>query len=315
MTYIKDPIMTPANKTIPPFAIKQAIVGVELGDSDTTVLRYFDFFARQIPVASAYYLHVLPEAALFDSIIKRDKQSAMMSTHELNAEVMQEMRANLEKNLAAQSVHNVDFDVREGNPLKELLEEAEEINADLLVIGQNNAEGPHGILARNLARKTDCNAFIIPDNSPAQIRHILVPIDFSPMSVKSLQTALALNRQLKSPAAITCVNIYQLPSVAAYRIGKTSEELKETIEHDRLSAFNDFLRSYGVTNQDRVEAELIENVVGDVGTYIFDYARAHQADLIIIGAKGHSTVERLLLGSVTERLLLQNNNIPTLVVK
>jgi len=306
--------MTPTNKTIPPFAVKQAIIGVELGATDEAVLRYFHFFAQQVPTDSAYFLHVLPEASLFDNIMQREEQAAM-STHELNSEVVREMKAKLENNVASQPVKSIDFDVREGNPLKELLEEAEDMNADLLVIGQNNAAGPHGILARNLARKAACNALIIPDEAPMQINRILIPVDFSPMSVKSLKMALALNRQLQSPAEIVCVNVFQTPSVAAYRIGKTDEELKEMIERDRLDAFDDFLRSYGVTDQDKVSTELIENVVGDIGTYLYDYAKGHAIDLIVIGAKGHSTVERLLLGSVTERLLIQNNSIPTLVVK
>lgn len=306
--------MTTANKTITPFTVKQAIVGIELGTTDENVLRYFHFFAKQVPVAAAYYLHVLPEFALFDNFVQRE-QHAVMSTHELNSEVIREMRAKFEQDLTSQPVGQIDFDVREGNPLKELLEEAEEMNADLLVIGQKDAEGPHGILARNLARKTDCNALIIPGNAAARIERIMVPIDFSPMSVKALKMALALNRQLATPAEIICVNVYQTPSVAAYRIGKTTEELRQTIEQDRLSAFQDFLRSYGVTDQDKVVTELIENIVGDVGTYLYDYAHEHAVDLIVIGAKGHSTVERLLLGSVTERLLWQNNTVPTLVVK
>ncbi len=306
--------MTTSNKTIPTFDVKQAIVGIEFGATDEAVLQYFHFFAQQIPVASAYYLHVLPEYALFDNFIKREAHG-IRSTHELNNEVIQEMRAKLEKSLESQPVGSIDFDVREGDPLKEMLEEAEEMNADLLVIGQKDAGGPHGILARNLARKMDCNALIVPGNAAPQISRILVPIDFSPMSVKALKIALALNRKLRVPAEIVCANVYQTPSIAAYRIGKTTEELKQTLEQDRLAAFNDFLESHGVTNEDNVHTELIENVVGDVGTYLYDFAREKEIDFIVIGAKGHSTVERLLLGSVTERLLLQNNAIPTLVVK
>jgi nucleotide-binding universal stress UspA family protein len=306
--------MTPSDKTIPPFEVEQAIVGLELGVTDETVLPYFYFFARQVPVASAYFLHVLPEYSLFDNIIQREERAAM-STHELNSEVIRKMKTKLETDLTEQPVKSIDFDVREGNPLKELLKEAEEMNADLLVIGQNNAAGPHGIMARNLARKANSNVLIIPGKATAQIRRMLIPIDFSPMSVKSLKIALALNRRLDTPAEIVCANVFQTPSVAAYRIGKTSEELREIIVQDRMSAFRDFLYSHGVTEEDQVVTELIENVVGDIGTYLYDYASENAIDLIVIGAKGHSTVERLLLGSVTERLLVQNNTVPTFVIK
>lgn len=306
--------MTSANKTIEPFEVKQAIVGLELGATDSGVLRYFHFLADQIPIGSAYYLHVLPEFSLFDNIIQREER-ALMSGNELNSEVIRKMKAQLEKDLTTQPIKSIDFDVREGDPLRELLKEAEELNADLLVIGQKDASGPHGILSRNLARKTHCNALIIPDTPTPQIRRILVPIDFSPSSVKALKIALALNHHLETPADIVCVNVYQTPSIAAYRIGKTVEELKTMIEEDRQNAFRDFLTSYGVKKEDDVSIELIENIVGDVGTYLYDYAMINDVDFIVIGAKGHSAVERLLLGSVTERLLMQNNSVPTLVVK
>ena len=46
-----------------------------------------------------------------------------------------------------------------------------------------------------------------------------------------------------------------------------------------------------------------------------DYAYDKKADLIVMGAKGHSQVELLLMGSVTEKVLAVNESIPTLVVK
>ena len=47
----------------------------------------------------------------------------------------------------------------------------------------------------------------------------------------------------------------------------------------------------------------------------FDWLRAQGVDLVVMGAKGHSKVELLLLGSVTEHFLGINSRVPTLVVK
>ena len=52
-----------------------------------------------------------------------------------------------------------------------------------------------------------------------------------------------------------------------------------------------------------------------IAQYIMDYATSEEAGLIVMGAKGHSQVELLLMGSVTEKLLAINESIPTLVVK
>jgi nucleotide-binding universal stress UspA family protein len=98
-------------------------------------------------------------------------------------------------------------------------------------------------------------------------------------------------------------------------IGKTREELQDIVEKDRMESFKLFLENYGADQAANVKTELIENKLGDIGTYIMDFAQDNEADMIVIGAKGHSRVERLLLGSVTERLLSENETIPTLVVK
>ncbi len=306
--------MPDPNKTIHPFSVQQAVVAVGLGESDDELLDYLDFFARQIPIAKAEFLHVLPTFDLFNTLFKRESEG-IVSNYELNEEAIREMKAETKAKLEKQQIGKVEFDVREGNPLEELLKEVEETKADLTIIGQKSAAGQHGILARNLARKTASNALIVPEASPKSLRKILVPIDFSPSSVKSLQIALGINQQLKEPAEIICLNVFEMPSVVSVYIRKTTEELKKMVEQDRMDSFNDFLRTYGGSEIGSLKTVLIENKVGDIGTYIMDYATSIKADLIIIGAKGHSRVELLLLGSVTERLLSENDIIPTLVVK
>ncbi|MBK7873046.1 MAG: universal stress protein [Saprospiraceae bacterium] len=313
--------MSDSTTAIVPLQVKQAVVALELGDSDEKLLDYLDFFARQVPIASAEFLHVLPKFDLFNSLFGKEGEG-MVSNYELNEETIREMKietkARLEKrNIlpSGRQMEKVEYDVREGNPLEELLKEVIETKADLVVIGQKNARGQHGILARNLARKTSSNALIVPEAARKSLRKILVPIDFSASSIKGLQMALAINQELKEPADIICVNVYEMPNIAAVYIRKTTDELKKMVEQDRTEAFRAFLRTYGGPEHHLVKTVLIENKVGDIGTYLMDYALETNANLLIMGAKGHSKVELLLLGSVTERLLSENDLIPTLIVK
>ena len=48
---------------------------------------------------------------------------------------------------------------------------------------------------------------------------------------------------------------------------------------------------------------------------VYDYARGEHADLIVMGVKGKSNDEEFLIGSVAERLIQSDRDIPVLLVR
>lgn len=306
--------MTKSSSAIQPFQVRQAMVALELGPTDEKILEYLDFFTKEIPTGAAYFLHVLPKFDLLNTMMEREAE-ALVSNYEINDEVVSRMERKIRSRLTDDQTIHIEFDVKEGNPLEELLEDTNDVKADLVVIGQKSGVSQHGILAKNLARKAQCNVLIIPDKAKAQIRKILVPVDFSEHSVKALRTAIALNKELYEPAEIVCLNIYEVPNLSVYKIQKTKEQFQEMLEKDHSDAFHAFLNTHIPEQKDAVQVELICREGPGVAQYIIDYASENEADLIVMGAKGHSQVELLLMGSVTEKLLAINEAIPTLVVK
>ena len=184
-----------------------------------------------------------------------------------------------------------------------------------MVIGQKSGASQHGILAKNLARRLDSNALVIPDLAQSRIRTILVPVDFSGNSARALRAVVAINRRLDKPARIVALNVYEMPNFSVYRIQKTRQQLKRMIEADRQEAFTHFLRTFVGEDHEMIETALTEREAPGIAHYLIDFARENQVDFIVMGAKGHSKVELLLLGSVTEKILNDNESIPTLVVK
>ena len=293
---------------VKPLEFTQAMVALELSETDEPVLTYFDFLTRQVPTAAAYFVHVLPPVEFVSEEAAREK-------YEINSDVTQRMRLKIKDRITDENSIYIEFDVRQGNPLEELLKDAEDVGADLVVIGQRSGVEHHGILAKNLVRKTKGDALIIPDQSQARLKKILVPIDFSNNSVRALQRACALNLKLDEPAEIICLNVFEMPNLSVYKIGRTPEQFKSMIEEDRKMAFDNFIRNYVPNNTDSIRTELVEKEIPGIGHYICDYAEQNDIDMIVIGARGHSKVELLLLGSVTEKVLSDNERIPTLVVK
>lgn len=297
-----------------PFRIKDLMVALELGTSDEPVLNYIDFLSEHVPIATAYFAHVLPRFDLYSSYYQREA-SAMISNYEINTEVIDSMRKKLEARKIKANTLRMKLEVQEGNPLERMLEEAEDRNVDLLVIGQRSGSGEHGIVARNLARRVSGNALIVPEKSKRRLSRILVPIDFSENSTRALEVALEMKERLGDKLEVLAAHVYEMPNLSIYKVQKTFDQLKSMVEDDRRQAFDDFMEDKFPAYQHDVELVMIEREMPGIARYILDYAEDSEVDMILIGAKGHSTVERLLLGSVTEKLVSLNESIPTLVVR
>ena len=290
------------------------MVALELGPTDNKILEYLDFFTKEIPTGAAYFLHVLPKFDLLNTMMEREAR-ALVSNYEINDEVITRMERKIRSRLTDDHTVHIEFDVKEGNPLEELLEDTNDVKADLVVIGQRSGASQHGILAKNLARKAPYNAMVIPDKAKPRIKKILVPVDFSEYAIKALRTAVALNLELYERAEIVCLNIYEVPNLSVYKIQKTKEQFQDMLEKDHRDAFTAFLNTHIPEHKDNIKVELACREGAGIAQYIMDYAVNNQADLIVMGAKGHSQVELLLMGSVTEKLLAINETTPTLVVK
>lgn len=302
-----------ASTHITPFHISEMMVALELGPADQSVLDYLDFLSTQVPIRSVYFAHILPPLHLFNP--NAEAENMIFSHYELNLEAISQMRTELEARPINERVEHLGFEVHKGNPLEELIKSAREVFTDLLVIGQRGGAGEHGVLARNLARRVENNALIIPEKAWPKLECIMVPFDFSEYSIKALKTALSIQAAIGEDLKVVPVHIYEMPNLSIYKVQKTAKQLQAMVEADRKDAFRDLLNVYLPDYVDQLDLKLIEQDGPGVARFLLKAAQEIEADLFVIGAKGHSKVERLLLGSVTEKLCAINEKVPTMIVK
>lgn len=302
--------------TITPFSIKQMLVAMEIGATDESILNYVDFFIGIVPTAAACLLHVLPKYNLKRAYFE-EETATILGDFDLNKEVLNDMKDKTRNFISQKDNLNIDWDTREGKPIEEVLKKGVDIQADLVVIGENTEAVHHGIVIRNFVRQVHSNTLIVPDRALPKLKRIVVPIDFSPISVKAIQTAVGINQQLKHPCEIICLNIYELPPLNLYGSEQTKRKISALLEKDRIQVFNTFLQTYVTNPEDLrfIRTYVLENQENDIGKNIHAFAKAHQADLVIMGAKDFSKETRLLMGSVTERLLALNKDKPVMILK
>jgi nucleotide-binding universal stress UspA family protein len=311
---IKNNPKASSKRFIEPLNVKQALVGLELEKSDDAVIKYFNFFTTQVPVAAAYFMHVIQQDELIAELYK--KENLPLTDHyNIDDSIIKKMEERIDDLFTQKKDIYVEYDVKDGSPLEEMLATATALKIDLLVIGQKAYKANHNIFAKNMARKTTANALIIPEGAQRDISNILVPIDFSPNSVRALQTAISLHKQLKIPAQITCLNVYTIPSLKHFKLDAAWIQTKKTVESNIRDGFAAFLESYAGDYKNQVEVALVEKTQPGIAKYIMDYASENNCDFLCLGAKGHSNVHLLLMGSVAEEVLDVNVSIPTMIVK
>lgn len=297
------------------FDVGGVLVALELGQTDDSILNYLKFLTETFTVRETAILHVIPKITLFDTALEFDTDPDILGDYKLNEEVIAEMRAEMLQRFSGESRMDIVFDVKEGEPLEGLLKEADILDPDLIMIGQNTDATSHGILAKNLVRKVKCNAWVVPKNAEPKIQKILVPLDFSPYSVQALKKAVAMAAAMEEKVEIIALNVYDMPNFSTYKISRSPEKFKAMMHANREEGAGNFIQSIVKDSDVDVKVKLIERKGPGTGHYIMDYAKHNDVDLIVMGAKGHSKVELLLLGSVTEKVLSLDEKIPVLVVK
>ena len=131
-----------------------------------------------------------------------------------------------------------------------------------------------------------------------EIRNILCPIDFSEYSRRALDHAVTIARWHDS--SITVLHVYSSTPVAAYAPG--SPILESTaltpVDIEQLTAHATRFVDAADVGEISVEVVIVE---GNTAAEIL--SRAKQTGLLVIGTHGRSGFDRLVLGSITEKVL------------
>ena len=131
--------------------------------------------------------------------------------------------------------------------------------------------------------------------------HILCPIDFSEPSKRALTYATAFAEWHHARLAVMHVALsFEPVLVTPARNEATGEVVYPVTRDDVLEALRREARTAGASSN--VELEVVAES-GSAVSLIVDRAVAWPADLVVIGTHGFSGFDRLLLGSVAERVM------------
>jgi nucleotide-binding universal stress UspA family protein len=202
--------------------------------------------------------------------------------------------------------------VTDGSVVPEILKTAEDISADLIVMGTHGLSGFErfmlGSVTEKVLRKAQCPVLTVPhrvaestDSPHVTFKTILCAVDFSPSSDRALEYALSLAQE----AGGRLVLVHALEWFAE--------------QEPRLSAhFNvsEYRRALEVDARERLAASIPESartwceaepVIAHGKAYreILRIAGDRKAELIILGVQGRNAVDLTLFGSTAQHVVRQ----------
>jgi len=133
-----------------------------------------------------------------------------------------------------------------------------------------------------------------------KIKRILCPIDFSEFSASAYQHALSVAEHYRAKlVAQHIVEMWRHPSGDFAASAGVYEEYSQALRESGKEQLQEFVKKH--TN-DEIQPELVVQT-GVAADSILSFAQLQKADVIVMGTHGRRGFDRLMLGSVTDRVM------------
>lgn len=185
----------------------------------------------------------------------------------------------------------------QGEPHEIIPEFAEAEKCDLIVVGVRGFNPAETVVLGSMTARiigySRINILVVPLQTTIGLTRLLVAVDGSNLGKKAVDLARNIQKSYGSKISLIAVadvppHLYGVDPIAAHSfIEKTRATLEESL---------------GLGESYRAETQLILRE-GDPASTINEVARSEQIDLILMGSHGRTGLIRLLMGSVTERVI------------
>jgi len=248
-------------------------------------------------------LHVLPEAVVASAGLPY-MGSPLLLEGSLRESVQADLTALVGP--ANRAGLNASTELRDGNPATQTVRLAQELGADLIVMGTRGRTGLErlvlGSVAETVLRRAPCPVMTVPPRAPNHpgstfFKRIVCATDFSPASEGAMRYAATLAAE--TDATLFLVHVLDRPGLAP-------RPERAAAGNGRPADFECAARAQlgrAVPQEVREWCQVEEVVVrGKAAEEIVRLAGQRAADLIVLGVHGRSVVDLMAFGSVAHQV-------------
>ncbi|MDH4163405.1 MAG: universal stress protein [Nitrospirota bacterium] len=229
-----------------------------------------------------------------------------------------EARQNLEKVAAQAKKEGVacEYTVFDGeDAYKVITDEAAKTKASMIIMGRRGRKGlKRLVMGSNTARvigHASCNVLVVPRAAQVDFKSVVVATDGSPFSVAAASEALGIAKRNK--CRLTVVSVVPAELAAPTDIDFASVSREKLADAEMQAAEKNAKAVKDAAQKEGIDVKAFV-MTGKPADAIIETAKDAKADLIVVGSHGRTGLDRLLMGSVAERVIVLAN-CAVLVVK
>jgi nucleotide-binding universal stress UspA family protein len=194
---------------------------------------------------------------------------------------------------------------REGeDTYKYIVEEAAKQNADMVIMGRRGRTGLKRLLMGSVTARvighSPCSVLVVPKDAKVEFKGIVMATDGSKYSEAAAAVAASIAKRRGASLTVVSAAPSETMSpldIASSQMPKDMAARKELgVAEQNVKAARAIAEKEGIKTEGYI-------LGGHPYEAIMDIARQKKADLIVMGSHGRTGLERLFMGSVTERVV------------
>ncbi len=234
-------------------------------------------------------LHVLPDD------ISSEKAKKLLE------HAAQKHLAAVEARIKEEGIKVTETILEWGGHVSKIVNTAERLDANIILIGagekEENQKDHLGNTAEKIIKLSSKPVLVVKPEKAFQVNTILCPVDFSGPSKRALKDAIIFARRFEARLIILTVYQPMAPNIFSFQYDWEQENVHNALRH--IAQYNEFLEQFNLKDLDlikevrrgRPEEEILKEITDS------------KVDLLIMGTTGRSGLSKVLIGSVTEKVI------------
>jgi len=268
--------------------LEKILIAQDFGKSSENVI------SSAIELAKIFQSTIVPIHVLPDNVVDEKVRTILNET----ALAKLDETTTLMKNEGVKSEKPI---LMVGAPHEAIVRAAIDVNANLILLGSGETKKGDtfrlGTTAERIIQKSVKPVFVIKESVLLNVHHILCPVDFSDASKRALKNAITMARRFKSE--LTILAVCELQGSTWFTSDKDKEKENELRYKLHKEEFDTFLRDFNLIDLNWTK----EIPRGNPSEKILSTISRKMIDLLIMGTAGRTGLNRMFMGSVTEKVV------------